>query len=126
MQNSNYKKVLTNFIREAKKRGFQDYEIRKPLLEKGWPEDEINSVFVSLNKGKSRTEKESCKDKVIIYLEPKVLTILQKRAKKNLFSLSEQVEDILRRSCMNKFNNKSNKNENLDDLLISIFSRKKK
>lgn len=122
----NLPKNLISFIKEARKRGFQDYEIRKPLLEKGWPEDEVNSAFVFLNKGKARTEKEDYKDKVTIYLEPKVLAILQKRAKKNLFSLSEQVEDILRRSCMNNFNNKNKKDEKLDDLLISIFSRKKK
>jgi hypothetical protein len=39
-----------------------------------------------------------------------------------MFTLSEQIEDILRRSCLNQ---KSAKEEKLDDALVALFSRKK-
>ncbi len=49
--------------------------------------------------------------------------ILKKRAKKNLLNIREQVEDIIRRSCINsrKITTISDK---IDDKLVGIFSRK--
>lgn len=50
-------------------------------------------------------------------------TILKKRADKNFLSLSEQAEDIIRRSCINQKNKSSAKEAPCDDKLVSIFSR---
>ncbi len=52
--------------------------------------------------------------------------ILKKRADKNLLSLQEQAEDIIRRSCVNQKNKTSAKADKCDDKLVSIFSRQKK
>jgi len=113
---------LVKFIREARKRGFDDVHIRSPLLKKGWPLEEIEAAFASITKNK----KEYCfKNKVTLFLDNKILRIIEKRANKNLLTINEQIEDILRRSCLNA-KTTNNKAENLDDLLISIFSRKKK
>jgi Txe/YoeB family toxin of Txe-Axe toxin-antitoxin module len=54
-----------------------------------------------------------------------MLKIIDKRAKKNMLTISEQIDDILRRSCINAKTTTS-KPEKLDDTLISLFSRKKK
>lgn len=56
-------------------------------------------------------------------MDAKVYSILDKRAKKNLLSLQEQIEDILRRSCVNIKTNR--KEPKIDDLFVSIFSRRK-
>ncbi|MCX6749059.1 MAG: hypothetical protein NT076_05650 [Candidatus Pacearchaeota archaeon] len=51
--------------------------------------------------------------------------ILNSRAKKNLLTLQEQVEDIIRRSCINAKNKKTTEDK-CDDALVHVFSRKKK
>ena len=51
--------------------------------------------------------------------------ILKKRAKKNYFSLIEQIEDIIRRSCISQ-KNKYLKDIKLDDKLIGIFSKSRR
>lgn len=109
-------KDLVRFIRTARKRGFDDYQIREPLLKKGWPFDEIEMAFKSLK------PKYKYKNKISIYLDSEVLRKLERRAKRNLFTIPEQIEDILRRSVLNA--KKSNKEEKLDDRLVSLFSRK--
>ncbi len=60
--------------------------------------------------------------KLTITLDEAEVKILNKRAKKNLLSLKEQVEDIIRRSCIrsSKGTYKSYKG---DDALVGIFSR---
>ena len=50
--------------------------------------------------------------------------ILLRRAKKNLMSLREQAEDIIRRSCVSQKSKGSGKEEKFDDKLVSIFSRR--
>ena len=50
-------------------------------------------------------------------------TILEKRAKKNLFELKEQVEDIVRRSCVSGSKKSTSVDAKVDDKLVGIFSR---
>ena len=63
--------------------------------------------------------------KVTISLDDKEVKILTKRAKNNLFSLTEQIEDIIRRSCVNSANRKNFRGIKVDDKLVGIFSRQK-
>lgn len=111
---------LIAFIKEARRRGFEDYEIRKPLVQKGWTKESINAAFTSLK------EIPRYKNQVSIYLDSKVLHIIEKRAKRNMLSVSEQVEDIVRRSAVNANPHGPKKPEKLDDLLISLFSRRRR
>lgn len=111
-------KALVKFIREARKRGFDDFQIRKPLLENGWDFEEIEKAFASLK------PKYKYKNKVSIFLDSELLKRLQKRADKNMFTLSEQIEDVLRRSALN-MRKKTSTEEKVDDKFITFFSRKK-
>ena len=52
--------------------------------------------------------------------------ILKKRADKNYFSLKEQVEDIIRRSCVSQKNKSTTKEIPCDDKLVSIFSKSRR
>lgn len=63
--------------------------------------------------------------KVTIQLDDKEVKILTKRAKKNLLSLREMVEDIVRRSCISCLNEPAGE-PNIDDRLVGIFSRQKR
>ena len=112
---------VIKFIKEARKRGFDDYRIRDALLGNRWPEVEIEKAFYAL-KGK---EHYKFKNKVEIFLDNEILKAVDKRAKKNMFTLSEQIEDILRRSAVNG-SRKLPKAEKLDDVLVGVFSRRKK
>jgi hypothetical protein len=110
---------LVSFIQKARKRGFLDSQIIPPLLKKGWPIEEIEDAIISFY------PKSKLKNQVCIFLGDDVLTLLEKRAKKNMFNLSEQIEDILRRSCALKTSKSSSKPEKeIDDLLVRCFSRK--
>jgi len=51
--------------------------------------------------------------------------ILKKRAKKNLLNIREQVEDIVRRSCVS-YKQSGSKEDKCDDKLVEIFSREKR
>jgi hypothetical protein len=64
--------------------------------------------------------------RVTIELDKEETKILEKRAKKNLFSLKEQVEDIVRRSCVSASSGSTASEENIDDRLVSVFSRVKR
>lgn len=112
------RKELVNFIKEARKRGFDDSQIKEPLIKHGWPIDEVESAFASIK------PYHKFKNKVSIFLDSDILKIIDKRAKKNLFTTSEQIEDILRRSCISLKNQKKD-DEKLDDMFIALFSRKK-
>ena len=46
-----------------------------------------------------------------------------KRAKKNMLTVPEQIEDIIRRSCVNTKKN-SEAQDNVDDAFLKLFSRK--
>ena len=63
--------------------------------------------------------------KLSISLDDDEVKILKKRAKKNILSLKEQVEDIIRRSCVNT-SGKSTRTFKCDDKLVGIFSREKR
>jgi hypothetical protein len=109
---------LTEFIVEARKRGFDDYEIRKPLIANGWPPGEIEAAFISLK------PKPEHKHQLCFYLDSEVLKKLEKRAKRNMFTLEEQVADIIRRSVANAKH--AQPKEKLDDMLVTLFSRKRR
>ena len=114
---------LIEFITEARKRGFGDITIKDALIRHGWPVAEVEKAFASLVK---KPEKYKFKNQVILFLDTELLEILEKRAKKNMFTLPEQIEDILRRSCLNQKKKKTaSYDEKLDDTLVGIFSRKR-
>lgn len=110
---------LIKFIKEARKRGFDDYEIREPLLKKGWSSSDVEKAFQEL----SPKENYKSKNQVTIFLDSEILKSIEKRAKKNMLKVNEQIEDILRRSCVNQKSQKK-PTQDIDDLLLSIFSRK--
>ncbi len=64
--------------------------------------------------------------KLTITLDDDEVKILTKRAKKNLFSLKEQVENIIRRSCVTYKGGKKYHTIKVDDKLVAIFSREKR
>jgi hypothetical protein len=119
------------YIREARKRGFEELAIRNSLIEKGWPLNEIDLAFdyaqaLSPEYNREGERKENSENnKISIYIDDELLTMLEKRARKNMLTLPEQVEDILRRSTLNQKNKKSTGSEKLDDKLVGIFSRKR-
>lgn len=110
---------LAKFIKTARQRGFDDFQIKEPLLKHGWPLDEIEKAFSAIK------PKYKFKNKINIFLDSDILRMLEKRAKKNMFTISEQIEDIIRRSCVNLSKIKK-QDEKLDDMLISLFSRKRR
>ncbi len=109
---------LVRFILEAQKRGFSDTKIKEALLSNHWPENEINEGFEAVR------EKTHYKKSMTIWLDKDIIKILEKRAKKNMLNLPEQVEDIIRRSVANQ--KPTQKKEKLDDMLVGLFSRKSK
>lgn len=112
-------KKLVDFIKESRRRNFGDGDIRRALVEHGWPVSEVESAFNFL------VPKYVNKNQVTLFLSDELMSILEKRAKKNMFTVSEQIEDILRRSTINQSNKKSPYDSKLDDTLIGLFSRKK-
>lgn len=62
--------------------------------------------------------------KLAINLDDEEVKILEKRAKKNLMELKEQVEDIIRRSCISVSKGTYNPLK-CDDKLVEVFSRQK-
>lgn len=61
--------------------------------------------------------------RITISLDEDIKKVLEKRAKKNMLSLSEQIEDILRRSAVSSEKVKSPYEPKIDDKLVSLFSR---
>ena len=108
---------LVEFIKEARRRGFEDYQIKEPLLNHGWALKDVEEAFNSIKPNFAS------KNKVTLYLSDEIMKILEKRAKKNMLNISEQVEDVLRRSCVNSSKIKKQE-EKLDDMFISLFSRR--
>ncbi len=60
---------------------------------------------------------------ITINIDEEVKKTLQKRAKKNMFSLREQIEDILRKSAVRTKSGKKYKSIKVDDKLVAAFSR---
>ncbi len=112
------KQRACQIYKRGEKKGYDDYQIKEPLLKHGWPLDEIEKAFSVLK------PRYKFKNKVSIYLESDILKILEKRGKKNMLNINEQIEDILRRSCLRAKTIKKQEAK-IDDLLISIFSRRK-
>src|SRR3989344_6407213 len=109
----NANKQLVQFIKKARQKGFDDIQIRTPLLKQGWPLDEIEKAFSSL------TPKYKFKNQISVFLSNDILKIVERRAKRNMLSISEQIEDILRRSCLNS-KKRIPREEKLDDKLVSL------
>lgn len=107
---------LLKFITEARKRGFEKPTIRRALKGEGWSDDEIEHAF-------EHTTEKRAKNQICIYLDDVVLAAIEKRARRNMLSASEQIEDIVRRSAVNT-KITTLRPEKLDDLLVAIFSRK--
>jgi len=63
--------------------------------------------------------------KLTIYLDDEEVKILEKRAKKNLFTLKEQVEDIIRKSAVHTKTGTKTTSIKVDDRLVAVFSRQK-
>jgi hypothetical protein len=63
--------------------------------------------------------------KLTIYLDDEEVKVLEKRAKKNIFTLKEQVEDIIRTSVVRTKTTKRVSGPKVDDRLVSVFSRQK-
>lgn len=116
---------LVEFIKETRRRGFDDSVIINELIKNGWPENEIDAAFdyiAGINKKKFDHKSEN---QITIFLDDELLNLLEKRAKKNMLTVSELIEDILRRSTINQKTKKSIYDEKLDDKLIAMFSRKR-
>jgi len=60
---------------------------------------------------------------ISIKLDEAELKILKKRAKDNLLSIKEQVEDIIRRSCISSSKKTGYSAIKCDDKLVAVFSR---
>ena len=64
--------------------------------------------------------------KLTIHLDEDVMNIIKKRAKKNLLTAREQIEDILRKSAVRTKLGKTYVSLKPDDIFVSIFSREKR
>lgn len=63
---------------------------------------------------------------ITINIDEDVRKIISKRAKKNMFSLKEQIEDILRKSAVRTKNSSKYKQIKVDDKLVAVFSRERR
>ena len=64
--------------------------------------------------------------KITINVDEDVAKIIKKRAKINLLTLREQIEDILRKSAVRTKLGKKYQTMKVDDRLISVFSRERR
>ena len=63
---------------------------------------------------------------ITINLDEDVRKIISRRAGKNLLSLREQIEDILRKSAVRTKNKPGYRGIKIDDRLVAAFSRDKR
>ena len=63
---------------------------------------------------------------ITINVDEDVRKIISKRATKNMFSLKEQIEDILRKSAVRTKSTAGYKQIKVDDKLVAVFSREKR
>jgi len=61
--------------------------------------------------------------KITINIDDDVKKIISRRAKKNMFTLREQIEDILRKSAVRTKSGTSYGKIKVDDKLVAAFSR---
>jgi hypothetical protein len=64
--------------------------------------------------------------KITISLNKEEVKVLNKRAKKNFLTLKEQIEDVVRRSCLSYKKASGYTDVKVDDKLVGIFSREKR
>lgn len=64
--------------------------------------------------------------KLTIHIDEDVKKIILKRAKLNLLTLREQIEDILRKSAVRTKLGKKYQTIKIDDRLVSVFSRERR
>ena len=64
--------------------------------------------------------------RITINIDNDVEKILKRRAKANLFTLREQIEDILRKSAVRTKWGKAYQPIKIDDSLVAVFSREKR
>lgn len=64
--------------------------------------------------------------RLTISLSEVEIKLLKARAKKNLLSLKEQIEDIVRRSCVSAKRKQTSRKIKIDDKLVGVFSRHKR
>ncbi len=119
---------LVEFVKECRKLGYDDAQIKRPLTEAGWPMNQIDAAIAKVDKPlKKRTTSiasiQKIKNQVTVYLTDEIILALNKRAKKNMLNLNEQIEDILRRSTINSKKIKSEEDK-VDDIFLKLFSRK--
>jgi hypothetical protein len=117
-------KRLIKYIKRARKAGYDDSQIKEILLKNEWApwiiDQAIELVKISRTSGPKYTSE---KNPVTVYLDVDVLKAIEKRAKKNMFTVQDQVEDILRRSCVRVTKIKQD-SDKLDDMFIKLFSRR--
>jgi len=63
---------------------------------------------------------------ITIDIDEDIKKIISKRAKANLLTLREQIEDILRKSAVRTKTSEKYKQIKIDDKLVAIFSRERK
>ena len=63
---------------------------------------------------------------ISIGLNEEEVKILEKRAEDNLLTLKEQIEDIIRRSCISSSKKTGYSAIKCDDKLVAVFSRDKR
>ncbi len=63
---------------------------------------------------------------ITISIDEEIKKIIAKRAKKNLLSIKEQIEEIVRQSAVRTKSGVSASSIKADDRLVEIFSRNKK
>jgi uncharacterized protein Smg (DUF494 family) len=126
---------LLEYISECRKLGYEDFQIRIPLLDHGWELHVIQEAFEFLKKEEEKKlkKKEVRKDSKTVYvyknsytihLDSEVAKLIEKRAKKNMLKPEEQIEDIVRRSCVSLKKKDSEAIDNVDDIFLRLFSRK--
>ena len=127
---------LVEFIRACREAGWDDWQIREPLLKNGWEVEEIGAAFLQVKyeenqklkkKVKTKTGEvvERYKNSVTIHLDSEVLKAIEKRAKKNMLTPAEQIEDIIRRSCVTQKNQQALGKDDVEDKFIGFFSRRR-
>jgi len=118
---------IVQYILECRRQGFDDWQIKEHLIKNSWSSDIVDEAFLYLAKqreNKTDKTKQKIKNALTIYLDDDLVKIIDKRAKKNMMNFNEQVEDILRRSCLSMKKQKSVFDKNLDDKFIGLFSRR--
>ena len=63
--------------------------------------------------------------RITLELEQKIIDVIKKRADRGLFSLKEQMEDILRKSAARTKLKRRTRPLKVDDSMVGIFSRQK-